>query len=299
MKSIGWVVHGRLEKDRRWKGIQSRLENASRQKHVVAFTQYSGHAMELAKQLCQSGCDVIVAVGGDGTLNECVNGLLPDYTNVAIGILAMGTGNDFVKTLQLQGSVDEILEAIEKDSCQQVDVVLATYNNLYGQAACRYCVNVMDIGIGGEVVQRIAHSTRRWGPFITYQKAILATLMKLQRPMVEWSKDQEKYKEKTLMLAIANAKWFGSGLGIAPLADVQDGILEIVHLGDISVLDYFLQLPHLRKGRHLKHPEIRYDRAQIVSVDTPDLPIDCDGEFIGTTPMKVKICPGLLKLLKP
>jgi diacylglycerol kinase (ATP) len=299
MKSIGWVVHGRLEKDRRWKGIQSKVERSAHHAHVVVFTQYSGHAAALAKQLCRSGCVAIVAVGGDGTLNECVNGVLPNYTNVAIGILAMGTGNDFVKTLHLSGNVDEILEAIEKDHYQQVDVALASYTNKLGENASRYCVNVMDIGIGGEVVQRIAHSSRWWGPFITYQKAILATLLKLKRPMVAWSKDQEKYEEKTLMLAIANAKWFGSGLGIAPLADVQDGVLEIVHLGDISILDYFLQLPHLRKGRHLRHPEIRYDRAQSLAVTTPDLPIDCDGEFIGATPMVVKICPGLLKILKP
>lgn len=299
MKTIGWVVHGRLKKDRRWDKLDRMIRVDDTFNHKVIFTEYSGHATALIQMHIHAKCDYIVGVGGDGTLNECANGIVQQGASIPLGVIAMGTGNDFVKSLGIKGNWEELQQAMVKGESAEVDIIRIQFMNRSGQAEERYCLNVLDIGIGGEVVQRMAKSKRRLGPFLTYQKAIISTLVQLKRPIVQWQMGNQKFHEKTLMLAIANAKWFGSGLGIAPGADVRDGQMEIIHLGDISILDYFKQLPYLRKGQYLKHPEIRYDQATHLQVNTPELPIDCDGEFIGTTPMDVQIIQGRLKILAP
>lgn len=299
MKSIGWIVHGRLERSRRWIHLLSQLTNDSDFKHEICYTAYTGHGIELGRDYCKRDLTAIVAVGGDGTINECVNGIMQSGRPVALGIVAMGTGNDLVKSLSLKGVWEEIQQALGKQVCMDVDLGKATFQNRQGQMDQRYFINVLDIGIGGEVVQRIAESRRLLGPFLTYQKSILSTLLTLKRERVQWEHEGHYRDEKTLMLAIANAKWFGSGLGIAPVADVQDGILEVIHLGDISLLDYFKQLPHLRKGRFLKHDQIRYEKSRFVKVFTPNMPIDCDGEFIGFTPLMVQMVPRAIRILRP
>ncbi len=299
MKSIGWIVHGRLERSRSWIHLLSHLTSDAEFKHEILYTEFAGHGIALSQEYCNRDLTAIVAVGGDGTINECVNGVMQSGKSIPLGIVAMGTGNDFVKSLQLVGKWDEIKRALIDSTHVMVDLGKASFVNREGHLDQRYFINVLDIGIGGEVVQRIANSNRRLGPFLTYQKSILATLLSLKRPNVQWQNDVNYRDEKTLMLAIANAKWFGSGLGIAPVADVQDGILEVIHLGDITVWDYFKQLPHLRKGKFLKHPEIRYEKARHVRVFTPNMPIDCDGEFIGFTPLMVQMIPHSIRILRP
>lgn len=299
MKTIGWVVHGRLKNDRRWAKLNRMIHLDSSFKHKVLFTEFSGHATALTQMHINEKCDFIVGVGGDGTLNECANGIAKQVVSIPLGVIAMGTGNDFVKSIGIKGNWEELRHAMVNDGSIEVDIIRIRFMNRKGESEERFCLNVLDIGIGGEVVQRMAKSKRRLGPFLTYQKAIISTLVQLKRPIVQWQMDNQKFHEKTLMLAIANAKWFGSGLGIAPGADVSNGQMEIIHLGDISILDYFKQLPHLRKGQYLKHPEIRYDQGTHLQVITPELPIDCDGEFIGTTPMDVRIIQGRLKILAP
>jgi diacylglycerol kinase (ATP) len=299
MKTIGWVVHGRLKANRQWKTLLSQLTTESAFIHVIRYTEYAGHGISLSVELSKMELAAVVAVGGDGTINECANGIVNSGRPIPMGIVAMGTGNDFVKALEIAGNWEEIKRAMSNEQMVWVDLGKASFVNREGHLDQRYFINVLDIGIGGEVVQRIAKSKRRLGPFLTYQKSILATLLTLKRPKVQWQSDVHYRDEKTLMLAIANAKWFGSGLGIAPVADIQDGILEVIHLGDISIWDYFRQLPHLRKGVFLKHPQIRYDKARQVRVFTPNMPIDCDGEFIGFTPLMVQMIPRGIRILRP
>ncbi len=299
MKTIGWVVHGRLTNSRRWKSVLSHLTTDNEFSHEIRYTSFSGQAVELSKELSHLDLAAVVAVGGDGTINECVNGIMQSGKSVPLGIVAMGTGNDLVKSLSMKGIWEEIHQALSGQVCMEVDLGKASFQNREGQMDQRYFINVLDIGIGGEVVQRIAESKRLLGPFLTYQKSILATLLTLKREHVQWEHEGLYRNEKTLMLAIANAKWFGSGLGIAPVADVQDGILEVIHLGDICLLDYFKQLPHLRMGRILKHPQIRYEKSRFIKIFTPNMPIDCDGEFIGFTPLMVQMVPGAIRILRP
>ena len=165
MKSIGSIVHGRLERSRRWIHLLSQLTNNSEFKHEIIYTEFAGHGIALSQEYCNRDLTAIVAVGGDGTINECVNGIMQSGKPVALGIVAMGTGNDLVKSLSLKGVWEEIQQALGKQVCMDVDLGKATFQNRQGQMDQRYFINVLDIGIGGEVVQRIAESRRLLGPF--------------------------------------------------------------------------------------------------------------------------------------
>jgi len=188
-------------------------------------------------------------------------------------------------------------QMIEINKVDQVDVGMLQFMDVGGVLSQRYFINVMDIGLGGEVVQKISKSKRRLGPFLTYQKAVISSLIEYKRNVVKVELDNVSFENDTLMLAIANAKWFGSGLGIAPMASLQDGIFEVIHIGEITFFDYLLQLPKVRRGEILQHPSIRYYSSKAIAISTPGIPIDCDGEFIGFTPLDCRIVHNRLNVL--
>jgi YegS/Rv2252/BmrU family lipid kinase len=297
MKKVQVIMHGRHEHSTLWLSNLKKWKSIAKYQISVAYTKYAGHAIQLVINSMLEKPDVLVAAGGDGTLNECVNGYMLAQANIPMTFLAMGTGNDFVKTLHQKGQWTEVHQLIEENNQEHVDIGHLQLIGLDGNPQQRYFINVTDIGLGGEVVQKIAKSKRRLGPFITYQKAIISSLIPYKQWMVEFELDDLRFKEPTLMLAMANAKWFGSGLGIAPTAHLQDGLLDIIHMGKITLLDYLQQLPKVKKMKVLKHPAIHYYRAATIKVTTAHLPIDCDGEFIGFTPLKCEIIHSRLKLL--
>jgi diacylglycerol kinase (ATP) len=297
MKRVHVIVHGRHEHSSTWLLNWNKWQKQADYQLTISYTQYSGHARELAIQAVNSHVDIIIAAGGDGTINECVNGYLVANGEMPLSFLAMGTGNDFLKTLHQKGQWQEVDALIKQYQIVQIDVGEVQFIHPEGNEVKRYFVNVMDIGLGGEVVQKIAKSKRRWGPFLTYQKAILSSLIPYKQWLVDFQLDGAYFSEPTLMLAMANAKWFGSGLGIAPMAQLQDGCFSVIHMGKITLFDYLKQLPKVKRLEVLRHKAIRYHRAAEIKVMTHRLPIDCDGEFIGFTPLLCKIIPNRLKVL--
>jgi YegS/Rv2252/BmrU family lipid kinase len=291
------IMHGRHEHSSRWLKNWRAWKSIADYDLSVVYTQYAGEAGKLSSKAVSDGVEVIVSAGGDGTHNECVNGYLKAKGQVPMTFLAMGTGNDFVKSLFQSGSWQEAHQLILKRKWNSIDIGTMKFLNPLGIEEERYFINVMDIGLGGEVVQKIAKSSRRWGSFLTYQKAVISSLLQYQKTTVDFRLDGADYSGVTLMLACANARWFGSGLGIAPMASLVDGKFTVVHIGEINLIDYLFQLPKVRRSVVLKHPRIQYFQAKEIAVDSIGLPVDCDGEFIGFTPIQCKMIPALLKVL--
>ena len=296
MKQVRVIMHGRHEHSRAWRKEWNKWQREAEYSLSIVYTQYSNHAIALAFEAVREEVDVLVAAGGDGTINQCVNGYMQANGKMPMSFLAMGTGNDFVKSLLQAGSWREVHFMIRQNKLDHVDVGLIEFTDENGIRKTRYFINVMDIGLGGEVVRRIAHSSRSGGPFFTYQKAVVTSLFSYKGCNVQFLLDNEMFQQDTLMLVVANAKWFGSGLGIAPKAIINDGILDVVHLGQITVLDYLLQLPKLRKCMQLQHQSISYYQSRNIEVRTAQIPIDCDGEFIGFTPLNCKVEVKKLKV---
>ena len=296
MIQLLFVVHGRLKNSQRWKRISQQMANQTQWSCVTVYTEYSAHAIELVRSnLEKAKFDAVVACGGDGTLNECVNGIMLAKSNVVLGILSLGTGNDFVKTLKIKGNLKELVQSIDAWHTFKSDVMcLETSNGI------RFGINVSDIGIGGEVVQRMALDSRWMGSFLTYQKNIIKSFLSFKsKEMILKLDDESEFSSNLFMFAMSNASWFGSGLCIDPEAQLNDGLLNVVMVRDISIMDYFGQLNNLRRGSRMQHRSVTYHQCKEVKLISSGWPIDCDGEFIGHTPLSINLVNGGINILVP
>lgn len=296
MKELLFVVHGRLKNSRKWKRISKDIDDQSDWSSNIVFTEYPRHAIDLVKlYLSSKSIDAVIACGGDGTLNECVNGIMLAKSNVVLGILSLGSGNDFVKTLKIKGNLKELVQSIDAWHTFKSDVMcLETSNGI------RFGINVSDIGIGGEVVQRMALDSRWMGSFLTYQKNIIKSFLSFKsKRMILKLDDSVEFSPNLFLLAMSNASWFGSGLCIDPEAQLNDGLLNVVMVRDISLIDYFGQLNNLRRGSRMQHRSVTYHQCKEVKLISSGWPIDCDGEFIGHTPLSINLVDGGINILVP
>ena len=306
MADIAFIFHGRTKKR---SSIFSAVEKTFGPSNRVKFfvTERTVNAFRLAELAVTEGFTHIISIGGDGTLNEVANGLMkakqtmPDdrWGHVRMAGLPMGTGNDFLKTLDVPTDILAFKRVLEADSFKTIDLGLVEYSAISGGRATRYFINITDLGMGGVVAEKLSRYSRWMGPLLTYQRAILSTLLTYKSQTINAAADSFTYDGEILNFVVANGKYFGSGLGIAPHATIDDGQLSIVVLGKISLLDYIKLLSKVRQCKPITHPAFYYRSAKEVRINSPSgpLPIDMDGEFIGYSPMKVTVVPGALRFL--
>ena len=300
MSKITFILHGKNKSNPK---IVSGIKKAFGVGYEVVFhyTEFQKHAIDLAKQAALENPTYIIAVGGDGTLNEVANGvMLSGNTEVKLGLLPYGTGNDFAKTIGVSNSIDELKRLIETNSIKEIDLGLVHFKNLDSKDESRYFINITDVGMGGFIAQKLANSSKWLGAFLTFQKAIVSTFLTYNHRSLKSKADSFVYEGKILSYIIANGKYFGAGLGIAPDAKPDDSFFEIVLGAEISLWDYLLNLGKVQKCLKIEHPQMSYHQAKEVIIESDeDLPIDMDGEFIGYSPIKVSVVPRALKFLAP
>jgi diacylglycerol kinase (ATP) len=276
--------------------------------HLKKFsTEYAGHAIQLAEQAVKEGFDHIICVGGDGSLNEVTNGLMKakkgmsedSWNNIRLGALPMGSGNDFVKTVKAPDEIAGLKKVIEADNYKIIDLGLVDFYSKSGEEQSRYFINITDVGMGGVVVEKLSRYSKQTGALLNYQRAILTTFLSYKKQPVKAKADSFRYEGNIMNFVVANGKYFGNGLGIAPDAEIDDGMFSVVVLGDISLLDYLKNLGKVRKCLKIEHPGLIYKTATEVQMESLSgkLPIDMDGEFIGFSPMKVRMVPATLRFL--
>jgi len=270
----------------------------------ASFTEEPMHAVKLARESILSGYDSIIAVGGDGTINEVLNGFFENdrvlREDVALGILEMGTGADFVKSLNMPIPWEEAIPFLKEATPQKTDVGKALFQSVDGKSVTRYFINICDFGIGGAVVERVNRTTKRFGGKISFLWSILITLLQYKNQVIRYKLDHGDWQTgKFNNFIIANGRYFGGGLIPAPNALIDDGLFDIVFFGDIGRINATTNLSNLRKGTHLRHPKLTLTHAKIVEA-TADNPvyIDIDGEFVGVLPIRVEILPNKLFLLQ-
>ncbi|WP_242093939.1 diacylglycerol/lipid kinase family protein [Aestuariivivens sediminicola] len=299
MKRILFIVNGAKRQSKKLQRILTFFSNqAFFSKVEVVTTRYSGHATIIANEKSAT-CDYIIAIGGDGTLNEVINGI--DLSSkVVIGLLPYGTGNDFSRGQQLQCDAHFLFDLIRNDSYKDIDLGLVTGLDQETALAKRF-INVADIGLGGFVTQAILKQNTRFLPGkIKYALAIL-------RGMVQYTKQELKvegdyiFAGKILTLAICNGPYFGYGLCIAPKANIHSNVLNMTNIGNVSLLDYFKHLGSIKRGETIRHPQVHYDTVRSIAVyhENRPCPVEIDGEFIGHTPVRIQILPQKLKFLLP
>lgn len=292
MKKIAFIIHGRLKAQGR---LQQEALSTFQPDYQVSFllTERSGHATELTMRAVEQGCTHIICCGGDGSLNECANGLMQcgdKAADVQLGVLPYGTGNDFIKTIQSPKTMAALKQAIDKGGKKLIDLGHAWYTGTDGQPVNRYFINITDIGMGGVVAEKLSRSSKMFGSTVTYQYSIISTFFTYQKQPIKVQADSFKYEGRVMNFVIANGIWFGSGLGVSPDSDVCDGLLNVIALGDVGTADYFKNLSKVKKAEKVMHPEVKYMTAREVNVESSlgPISIDMDGEFVGYSPLKVK-----------
>ncbi len=263
------------------------------------LTERPGHATELARKARSEGWELVVAVGGDGTVHEVVNGLLADGpapagTLPALGLVPAGSGCDYARAFAVPSGLDAAVVRLASATERPVDVGEVRCRRNGGEHV-RLFVNVAEVGIGAEVAERASRVPRSFGPG-RYALAFVLTLAGQRTVASEVEVNGERCDGPLTNLVVALGQYYGGGMRVAPGADPSDGLFE-VQVQSGSKVDYALAMPKVFRGTHLPHPRVHEERATVVEVRTePEAKVEADGELLGTTPARFRILPAALRL---
>lgn len=269
----------------------------------VRMTEHPLHAIGLAQEAIRSGAEMILAVGGDGTLNEVVNGFFEDgrplNREMVLGVLSRGTGCDFIKSYDFPKDAPEAARKLKGRDARRVDAGLARIVPVTGAPSERYFINIADLGVGGVIVDKVNHTTKAFGGKTSFLLGSLrGSLAYRNQPMrIEIDGKTVGDGERFYMVAVANGRCFGAGMRIAPEARLDDGLFEIVTAGDLSILEAAKMGQLVYKGLAGTLPKVKSYRGRTVKVSSPErVLIDIDGELAGETAATFEIIPGALRL---
>lgn len=273
---------------RRWPAIKQAFESALGPLDF-ALTEAKGHATKLALTAQANGFEKIVAVGGDGTLHEVLNGL---SERAVLGYYPSGTGQDFSQTMGIAGrSMAEHVQRILKGEQQRIDVGLVTYRLPEGGQAARKFINVSSLGFSAHVVQRVNRSSKRLGGKATFILGVLRSLLFLKNTPLRIEVDgAEFFSGRSLIVTMANGRFFGGSMMIAPQAEVDDGLFEVVVVGRMGRIEVLRNIGSIYAGTHLAHPKIKLTRGRTITISSAETAwVEADGELLGMTEAKFQI----------
>ncbi len=270
----------------------------------VFETLSKNDAVTIASRETNKFPDLVLAAGGDGTLNQVVNGILRDRETdlklPAVGLIPMGSGNDFARTAGIKGSVEELIGLIRTFAPKPIDVAKIQYTSSDNSAQTneRYFVNMADMGMGPMVVDKVTKGGRTFGHAIAYYKGIISTFFSYKLMSVKAVTTDWVWEGKLRTLGVGNGKCYGHGMCITPDAVLDDRRLEVFICGNVSVFDFIRYSGKLKKGKHVRIPEVHYKSTTEISFssDEPCM-IEGDGEILGVLPAKIRLIERQLKFL--
>ena len=259
------------------------------------FTRKRGDAATLASEAARKGAKFIIACGGDGTVSEVANGILSSGKDVELGILPSGTGDDFRRTLEIPSQSRAAAKVLRTGRTVKIDVGRVSFVDHKGSEVMRYFVGVASCGMSTQVIERVKSEN------VSFASSLLQTAMRTSptRLAVQLDDSHERHLH-VLNLCVANARYFGGGMKIAPNAKLTDGKFDVVGVGDLSALKLFTSAPRVYLGSHLSMPEVSHALARKVSVRSADrnleVALEIDGELPGRLPATFQIVPGALRI---
>ena len=263
------------------------VETEQAGKAVMTGEIVPGSAGWHAAEAVASGARVVIAAGGDGTVGEVANALIG--TQVALGILPVGTGNDLVRTLGISRNLTDACRQFLHGNVRKMDVGRCPNGNF---------VNIAGVGFDAEVAHAINHRYRNLRGTMAYLVAVIATLAKYRPQEIELEIDGASHRERIMLCAVANAQSYGGGMRVAPTARVNSGKFEIVLVGDVSRWEFLKTFPSVFKGTHVSHPKVKVFAGETVRIRSEaTLPVLADGEEIGSTPVQFSILPAGLNVV--
>jgi YegS/Rv2252/BmrU family lipid kinase len=243
----------------------------------------------------EGGAELLVAVGGDGTINEVANGLV-GAEHAELAIIPRGTGGDFVRTFGIPAKLDDAVRVALGDKTRTIDLGHAEYAS--GRS---YFANIASAGMSGAVAKRTNEATRApLGGKVAYLWSTVAVFAGWKNAEIRVTVDTEVRSGPMFDVIVANCRYLAGGMKITPDADPEDGLFDVLLIGDISKLDLALTMPRIYRGTHLPHPKAELLRGASVTVEAAEpLPVELDGEQPGTTPVRFDVVPRALRLRVP
>jgi YegS/Rv2252/BmrU family lipid kinase len=268
------------------------------------FTEKPLHAIEIARSAIKDGTELVIGVGGDGTMNEIANGFYDGTTLInpgaRLGILPSGTGCDLIRSLNIPNRLKDAMEVIAQGPAKAIDVGQVTFRAADGKSQKRYFLNIADFGVGGDVVQQV--NTRRLERRATsYVRCLVSTMIRYKNKRVRIRVDgRELPRGEYLIGAVANGRVFGKGMKIAPDARLDDGLFDAVLVRGMKFMEFCRSGWRLMNGTHVRHPKVEVVRGRRVEADPEDdelVLLELDGEQLGSLPAVFEIVPGSLPVI--
>jgi diacylglycerol kinase (ATP) len=276
------------------KALEEKFKNMD-----VQVSEYPGHLIEIGKNAAANGYRRIISIGGDGTPFEIINGLyangIPEQ-EIELGMIPAGTGNSFLRDFDEASSPSRWLEKVLKGSTRAVDVVEFTYSK-QGQPVKNYYINIMGIGLIADILKLTNEKLKFLGA-LGYSLAVLIRLFRGMHNTLTVTIDGKTFELKNSALVISNSKYTGGKMKIAPMADTGDGKVDMIVFNEVNrreIIDIFMDV---FKGKHVEHPKVKvFSGSEMEVLAEPRQLLMADGELLGETPMKLKVFPGLLKII--
>lgn len=273
-----------------------------------ATTAGPGDATRLTREALATGAERIVAIGGDGTVNEVVNGFFDDQgkplaPEASFALLPFGTGGDFRRTFHLPTEIADAAAVIAKNRRKKIDVGRLTYVATNGASGQRMFANIASFGVSGVVDRLVNESGKKFGR-LSFLVASARATWSYKNQRVQMTFDGVDRVESTInTVAIANGRYFGGGMKVAPDAEPDDGVFDVVALGDFGFGDVLKSGRRLYKGTHVTMDKVTSRRAKVVEAEPIDpsaiVELDVDGETPGRLPAKFEILPAALWMVVP
>jgi diacylglycerol kinase (ATP) len=273
----------------------------------VRLTNGPGHATTLTRQALTDGADLVVAIGGDGTIHEVANGFYAADCTTAIrpsaemGVLPAGTGGDFVRTLGAARDLGVAVQQLSSAKARPIDLGRVRFTAPDGSQGVRLFINIAAFGVAGWVDHYVNRTTKAFGGGISFAVGTIRATLRYSNTEVSIAVDDQPARRGPVYnVAVANGRFFGGGMMIAPHADLSDGQFDLVTMGDISFGDLLLRGLDVYSGKHLTNPKVSVVKGSVVRVETDgDVPLSADGEQLGRLPAQFEIMPQAIKLRIP
>lgn len=285
-----------------WSSFEKRLKEKGL-KFDWAFTDYPEHATGITREVLKSGYDLVVSVGGDGTMNEVVNGFF-DMDNLInpeakLAIFSRGTGCDFIRSFGIKKDIEGFYNVLKRNNVQKLDVGKTTFCKESGETRSKFFLNIADVGLGAETTRRVNRTRKHLKGFFAFLIGAILSIFKHHNGIITIEIDGQQVKTGRMnSVVIANARYFGGGMYISPKSKADDGFLDIIEIGDLNKLELIKNFHLIYKGEHLTHPQVTaYRGKQIKIISEPDGLLELDGEQLGKTPAYFEIIPQAINLL--
>lgn len=281
--------------------LRAQLKYRLGESYQIHTTQNHGEAISLAARISEENIPLIICAGGDGTINEVVNGLFDQgkliNPEIELGIINCGTGSGFAQSIGLPDSLSDQIDLILTSRGKSLDLAHCSYLDKNGVMTARFYVSECQLGIGSAVVSQVNSKHKNWGGKMAFGYVTLKEVFKCQKYPMNISYNGTSVSGDMIGIVIGNGNACGGGMKLTPLAKVNDGLLDLLVMHDMNIKELIKQFRNIYSGSHIKSDRFTYVQTDKIRIGSEvDVMVEADGELLGSLPVEVNVVPKCLKV---